>query len=258
MTAIDITGADSIIGSIKQSAGSEIDVEPYTQDRYLVHTGFTYPDGDELHIVLTKKGNDWIFTDDGHTMMWLSYEEFNLTYSRRNLLNRTLNSNGVSLNEGRLTIKCPSDMDGIGVALRSMIMTELQIADLLYLDKKVVKSTFVEDLKSAFVESDIFDICHFDAKVIGTDDIEYNADVLIDAVKPILVFGIRSPVQCARATVSMLSLNRNQEKYLFMIVFDKDCQIPRRDAEKAINASIKTVYGSDEAVNGAKRLLSFS
>lgn len=258
MTAIDITNTDSIIGSIKQSAGSEIDVEQYTKDRYLVHTGFTYPDGDELHIVLTKKGNDWILTDDGHTMMWLSYEEFNMTDSRKDLLNRTLNTNGISLDDGKLSIKCPEDTDGIGVALRSMIMTELQMADLLYLGRRVVKSTFVEDLKSAFVGSDISDRCHFDAKVVGPDDIEYNADVLIDCMRPILVFGIRSPVQCARATVSMLSLNRDQGKYLFMIVFDKDCQIPRRDAEKAINASIKTVYGSDEAVNGAKRLLSFS
>jgi hypothetical protein len=248
--------AEEIIDSLKKSICSGLEVETRTTNRFMIHTGYTYPDGDELHIILTKNDGKWIFTDEGHTMMWLSYANFNMTDSRKNTLDRTLNVNGVSLSNGELSIAIDSDApDSVGLSLKSLIQTEIQAADLLYLDKDVVKDTFLDDLKTMFVNSNISDRCSYNRKIIGKDNMEYYADVFIDSKTPILVFGIHSPIQCSRATVAMLSLNKTGMDYVFMTVFDSNSQISSGDRDKAINAAVKTAIGINEAVKGAEMLL---
>jgi hypothetical protein len=246
--------AEELIAGLRKSSCSDLEVERRTTNRFMIHTGYTYPDGDELHILLVDNDGKWILTDEGHTTMWLSYENFKITDSRRNLLDRTLNTNGVTLSDGELYIEVNPNSAGLG--LRSIIQAEIQIADLLYLSKENVKDTFMEDLKSAFIDSRISDKCTYNRKIVGQDGMEYRADVCIDGSTPILIFGIRTPMQCARATIAMLSLNKDGPRYLFMAVFDNNPQIPDGDRDKAINAAVKTTVGIDEAVRGAEMLMS--
>ena len=202
-----------IISNLKRDICSGFEVEERTLNRYMIHTGYTYPDGDELHIILSNDEEGWFFSDEGHTMMWLSYEDFNLTESRRTMLDRTLNGNGVSLNDGELLIRISNyPADTISIALKSLIQTEIQIADLLYLDKETVRDSFIDDLKSTFSNSKISDLCEYDYKIIGEDKMEYNADIYVKDTVPILIFGIHTPIQCARATIAMLTLNKNKVK----------------------------------------------
>ena len=42
-------------------------------DRYRVFTPFVFDDGDHLAIVLKREQNDWILSDEGHTLMHLTY-----------------------------------------------------------------------------------------------------------------------------------------------------------------------------------------
>jgi len=249
---------DTIIQMIKESATSDIEIEYREPNTYMIHTGFTYPDFDELHIILTKRNGDWILTDNGHTMMWLSYDDFTMTRTRKILLNKTLNQNNVVLDDGVLLVRCPDNVGDMGLALRSIITTELQMADLIFMKKESVKDTFIEDLKSAFTNSELSEKCKFDTKIVGSDNMEYRADIYIEAKKPILIFGIHSTIQCSRATVTMLSLNRDGPEYVFMTVFDDKKQIPEKDIRRAINASVKTAYGAEEAVDWAKKLLALT
>lgn len=248
--------ADELIVNLKKSNCSGLEVEPRTVNRYMIHTGYTYPDGDELHILMVKEDNGWEFTDEGHTMMWLSYENLNITDSRRTLLDRTLRTNGISLIDGSLSIVIDTDsVDSISLSLRSIIQAEIQIADLLYLDKEMVRDTFIDDLKTTFSTSSISDRCSYNQKIIGNDDVEYYADIYIDSKIPILVFGIHTSLQCSRATVAMLSLNKGTTQYMFMAVFDNNSQISARDRDIAINAAVKTAIGINEAVKGAEMLM---
>lgn len=130
--------ASELIDNLKGSICSGLEVEPHTMNRFIVHTGYTYPDGDELHIIMIKEDGYWIFSDEGHTMMWLSYEDFDLTDSRGITLNRILKTNGTSLTDGTLSISIDTDnMDSIGLSLESMIQSEIQIADLIHLYRKM-------------------------------------------------------------------------------------------------------------------------
>ena len=137
--------AEDIIESLKKSICLGLEIETRTTNRFMIHTGYTYPDGDELHIILTQDDGKWIFTDEGHTMMWLSYADFSMTDSRKNALDKTLDINGVSLSDGELSIAIDSDAPGsVGLSLKSLIQTEIRIADLLYLDKGAVKDTLLD------------------------------------------------------------------------------------------------------------------
>ena len=138
--------AVAIIGKLREGIRSELEAEELTVNGFMIHTGFTYPDGDELHIILSEDEGGWRFSDEGHTMMWLSYEDFNLTDSRRSMLDRTLKGNGVSMGRGELYIGF--DADTVCVALRSMIQAEIQVADLLYLDKEILRNTSAKGAQS--------------------------------------------------------------------------------------------------------------
>ncbi|WII06787.1 DUF1828 domain-containing protein [Methanomassiliicoccales archaeon LGM-RCC1] len=249
--------ADELIGYLKKSICSGLEVEPRTVNRFMVHTGYTYPDGDELHILMINEDGGWMFSDEGHTMMWLSYEDFNLTDLRKDLLERTLKTNGVSFKDGALYIPIDtSAVDSIGLSLKSLIQAEIQVADLLYLDKETVKDTFIDDLKAAFSISSLSDRCSYDYRITGDGDTEYYADVYVKSKIPILVFGIHTALQCSRATVAMLALDKSGSQYMFMAVFDNNTQVPARDRNTAINAAIKTTIGLEGAVEGAERLIS--
>ena len=89
-------------GLLRQSVCKQFSLEELDGGGYLVHTDKYFDDGDELHIVLKTEGG-MVLSDEGHTMMWLSYENFNMTPTRERILNRIISQNNVSFEEGRIT-----------------------------------------------------------------------------------------------------------------------------------------------------------
>ena len=56
----------------RESIGSQFSLEADGVERYRVCTPFICDDGDHLVIVLKREGESWLFSDEGHTMMWCS------------------------------------------------------------------------------------------------------------------------------------------------------------------------------------------
>lgn len=134
MTSIDIV---RMTESLRNGVYSMITLEPMDADCYLVHTGFTLPDGNELHLVLKEKHGRWIITDEAHTLMWLSYEDLYISESHRKMLDLILSSNSVSFDDGRMYIDCTGR--DAGQCLVSMVRAVLRTADLLYPDSDNVQ-----------------------------------------------------------------------------------------------------------------------
>ncbi len=110
------------------SVSSMIGFEERGTDRYQVHTGFLFPDGDELHMILNRDGGGWVITDEGHTAMWLSYEDIDVS-DHPDLFKRIIRQNGVSYESGRMSIGF-ADASSMGPCLISMVQTILQVAGL--------------------------------------------------------------------------------------------------------------------------------
>lgn len=124
-------GIDRILESMKEGMHPLVSLEPKGGDRYLIHTGYTFPDGDELHMILERKCDGWTITDDAHTMMWLSFEDFDESAEHMAALYSIIQSNGASFEEGRISVDRIEE--NAGERLRTMTQTLLQAARLLNL-----------------------------------------------------------------------------------------------------------------------------
>lgn len=103
-------------------------------DSYLVHTNMFFDDGDELHIILKETEDGFFLTDEGHTLMWLSYEDFDFTESSTRLLEGILGQNNVIMDGGRISVSVDGTED-VGYALSSLVQAILQIVALRHLDR---------------------------------------------------------------------------------------------------------------------------
>lgn len=236
MTGSDI---DRMAESLKNSICSKISLEPRGIDRYLIHTGFTFQDGDEIHLVLKKKNDRWIITDDGHTLMWLSYEDLNLSETRRAILDVTLSSNNVSFDDGRIYIDCTDS--NAGQCLMSMIQAILQTADLLYLSRNSVRNTYTDDVKQLMKDT-LGNRCEFD-KHIRYEGEEYVVDVYVDAPSPLYVFSVSNNDRCKDALITILTLSLEAKMNFISLTFvDQTANLGKENLVKLTNRSDKLFY----------------
>ena len=130
------TGPSSMLDEIRTSICSVYGFEETAPGRYLIHTGMYYDDGDELHIVMAVSDGGITMTDEGHTMMWLSFEEHRFSEYSTDLLNGIMGQNGVSLDDGVMSVSVNSPRD-VGPALASLIQAMIQVSDLRYLNRSM-------------------------------------------------------------------------------------------------------------------------
>lgn len=247
-----------MLDAIKKSLCSGVEIEEKGIDRYVIHTDFTYPDGDELRIILKKQDGEWLFTDEGHTLMWLSYENFNLkTDTRSDLFFRTLSSNHAVLEDGRICIRFETGR--IRGAIHSMIQALIQTADLLYMDRENVRSTFIEDLQAVFRgRVDMRDV-ETNKVIKNQKGEEYLIDVYVkgsEGMDPLLVFAVSNKDKCKDAAMAMITLAAEDKmQFTSLAVIDSMAEIPPSDRDKLINRADKTYIGLSEMNAGLERFL---
>ena len=119
--------------------------------RYRISVPFTFNDGDSLAIVLKQLGDQWVFSDEGHTYMHLAYsiEAPRLEYgTRRQMIVQALHMFQVQERGGELVF--PVEYNDYAEALWSFVQALLKIIDVTYLTQERVRSTFLEDFRTFF------------------------------------------------------------------------------------------------------------
>lgn len=122
-------------------------------ERYRVLTPFQFEDGDHLAIVLKRDDGHWLLTDEGHTYMHLTYDldERDLQQgTRQKIIANALSAFSVDDRDGELLLRIPEAR--FGDALYSFIQALLKIADVSYLSRERVRSTFMDDFWSFMAE----------------------------------------------------------------------------------------------------------
>lgn len=120
--------SEAITNAMKAGICSSISFEIRGIDRFMIHTGFGFPDGDEIHIILKKRDEGWMLTDEGHTSMWVSYS-VNLSENRMRMLERAVGSNGIEFENGVMRVGISDE--NAAECLMSMIQTILQASALV-------------------------------------------------------------------------------------------------------------------------------
>ncbi len=116
-----------MLADIRKSICAGYSFDEIGTGEYLVHTGMCYDDGDELHIVMRIGSAGMTFTDEGHTLTWLSYEGIDFTDARMELLKKLVDQNGATLADGRIQAVADAP-EQAGPALSSIVQAMLQAA----------------------------------------------------------------------------------------------------------------------------------
>jgi hypothetical protein len=125
--------AETILQSFKQTACAEVRLIPEGVDRYRVFSPFSFPDGDHLSIVLKRDCAGWILSDEGHTLMHLSYRmDINdiMQGNRGEIITNILSQSFIAEREGELLHVVPNEQ--YGDALFQMVQGLMRMSDISF------------------------------------------------------------------------------------------------------------------------------
>ncbi len=144
---------ETIERDFKHKVCEELRVASEGINRYRVFTPFMFNDGDHLSILLKRQNQQWVLSDEGHTLMHLTCqigEKELYRGNRQKLITSALSMFSVTDREGELVLTIPKEQ--YGDALYSFVQVLLKISDVNYLTRKRVKSTFLEDFRAFITE----------------------------------------------------------------------------------------------------------
>lgn len=224
-----MTTSSEIENDFKRAVGAEIEVVAQGIDRYIVHTPFSFDDGDHYVILLKREGDRWYLSDEGHTFMHLSYElpEFDKG-TRRSVIDRLLSTPGVEEQDGEIRLPIPNDR--YGDSLFSFLQVVTRITDVSFLSREKVKSTFLDDFR------ELISVKAQDRKVDFTyvnrehdPDGRYPVDARVNGTvdTQVLVFAIANDDQCQYATIALYRWEQWEERFQSIAVFRDQTEIGR-------------------------------
>lgn len=195
----------------KRKVCDQLSLEEEGRDRYIIHTPFSFDDGDNLVIVLREMDGKWALTDEGHTYMHLSYdldEKALKEGTRQEIISDTLTYFSVEDRGGELVF--PIQNDGYGNALYSFVQALLRISNLTFLSREQVARVFESDF-TAFLseilpaERRIFKWHH----PVHDPNALYPADCYVNgSATPTVIFALNSDASVQAATISLLQYEK--------------------------------------------------
>jgi len=227
---------DSLISEIRRKICSEIDIESEGVDRYIVYTPFAFDDGDHFVVLLRKNGSGWFVTDEGHTLMHLSYCGVGVsTGGRARVVEECLAAHDIENHNGELRLAVPGEE--VGDALYSFLQAISRVSTVTQMTQERVASTFLEDFSSVLSgivppERADFNWHHQQRDPDGL----YPVDCRINnSPKPCFVFAVNSTGKCNHTTIACLMFERWGEQFRSVVVFEDQTTIGRRQLAQLTN-----------------------
>jgi len=222
---------ENIEKEFKDKVSSKVQLMLEGKNRYRVFTPFMFDDGDHLAIVLKKNGTEWYLSDEGHTLMHLTYEidEKSLGHgTRQKVITNALSTYAVSDRDGELFTKIENGE--YGNALFSYIQALMKLTDITFLTRERVKSTFREDFVSLMSETipenrRTFDWFDHDHDPTGN----YIVDCKMNGMaKPLFVFALNSDDRTRDATITIHSFEKWGLSFQSLAVFENQENVNRK------------------------------
>ncbi len=245
---------EAIESDFKKKVCDKVRLYPEGKDRFRVFTPFRFNDGDHLSIVFKKIGPRWILTDEGHTFMHLSYDMDSADLqqgNRRKIIDKALAGFGVRDEEGELLVEIEDEQ--YGDALFSYVQGIVHILDVTYLNREIIKSTFMADLRTVIESSVPQNAKEFDWYDQESDpDGKYPVDCRIERPgKPLFVFGVNNEQKCDLVTIVALHFEKIRYAFDSVAIFDEQEAIGRKPVARlsdVIGKQFSTLTGNQERI----------
>mgnify|MGYP001257875794 CR=1 FL=1 len=213
----------------KKKVCDEIALEQEGLNRFIVFNPFMFDDGDHLVVLLKGKEGKWLFTDEGHTFMHVSYEDIDIDKgTRKKIIDNVLAGYNIKNQEGELIVEIPDNQ--FGDALYSYLQGLIKITDINYLSRERVKSTFMEDFRTLLEEK-----VPLDRRIFNYYDKQHDPDgkYIIDCringmTRPLFVFGVPNDDKCRDVTISCLQYEKFGIPFRSMAIFEDQESINRK------------------------------
>ncbi|KPL06102.1 hypothetical protein AMJ85_10655 [candidate division BRC1 bacterium SM23_51] len=213
----------------KQKVCDQVRLNAEGLNRYVIHQPFTFDDGDHFVVVLKQEQGNWVFTDEGHTLMHVQYDDIDLEHgTRASLLDSTLSAFALENRSGELRIPVPQGR--FGDALYSFLQALNKIADLDFLTRERVHTMFLEDARAV-----IGKVVPESRRVFEYHDPQRDPDrnYLVDCrinttVRPNFVFFINSDSHCQNATIVCHQYEKWSVHFRATGIFEDQTKINRR------------------------------
>ncbi len=222
---------DTIERDFKQKVCEKVRLAAEGVGRYRVFTPFMFEDGDHLGVVLKREGDRWLLSDEGHTLMHLTYDLEERSFqegTRAKVITSALSAFSVEDRGGELVLAIPEEQ--YGDALYSFVQALLKISDVTFLSRERVRSTFMEDFR-AFMEEKVPEARREFAWHDPQHDPEakYAVDCRVNGSRrPLIVYAMLNDDKVRDATIGLLQFERWGLAFRSMGIFEDQEQVNRK------------------------------
>jgi hypothetical protein len=228
-----------ILQEFRRKVCDQIEVEPEGVNRYVVYTPFQFDDGDHFVTVLKQQNGHWLLSDEGHTLMHLSYGEFNLeAQTRKNIIDTALEGFGLDNASGELRLTITDGQ--FGDSLFSFSQALMKISDTAYWTRDRVASTFMEDFRLLMKEKLAEREVRFDYRdAIHDVPGNYLVDCYVGNGRPVFIFGILNDIKCLNSALTIMKFREWGSRFRSIGVFEDQTKVAAKNVAKFTDASDK-------------------
>lgn len=220
-----------IQNAFKEKVCEQVELVEEGLGRFRVLVPFMFDDGDHFAIVLKRSNGSWTLSDEGHTFMHLTYdidERDLFRGNRQKIVSNALSTFGVEDHEGELVLAVPGDR--YGDALFSYVQALSRIADINYISRERIRSTFIEDFQhfmSERVEEGRRAFGWIDP--IHDPEGKYPVDCRVNgSAIPLFVFALQNDDRVRDATITLHQFERWDVRFRSVAIFEDQEGINRK------------------------------
>lgn len=214
---------------------------------YQLHAPLFHEDGDMVDIFLSEfqNGQPQVrVSDEGMTLMRLSYSYDVDTESRQRVLRSILAENQVLQENGCLYLN--TEMSGLYPAVLQFAQTAAKVSSMQYFRREATKSMFYEMLEEFILDN----FARFNPKKAGLpipDQDAYEVDWQFDlGTRPIYLFGVKDRTKALLTTIACQAFAQRELPHRSVAVHQDFNALSNKDRSRITNACDKQFATLDD------------